>query len=555
MRIVNRKEAFKIKDRECISKCMQFIEEGLEAAGVASRLAIRAQLLSEEAVASLIEHSTGKGEVRVQVRKVLGDAAITITALGEEFDALAADGSISYDMGDEEAQEVIRSFILKANGQNLKYSHKKGINSVRIMTGQSTRSTMKLTLSALVLGILFGLLIKFLLPAAAGSAICTYLLDPVTTVFMNALEIIIAPVVFFSIVTCISGFGDMSELGRIGFRVMGMYLLTTVISVLMSFGITVLISPGKFGGALGMAAQQTVEVDTNVDTSLLHTIINIVPSNFLRPFLESDTLQLIFLAIIVGVAVGKIGEYTPVLTELFEACNSLFLTLTTMIARFISLAVFCSVALMLVNLGGSSFVSLLSYFMTNVLEIFVMIAIYGLLLLLLGRLNPVTFFRKNREGMLTSFTLCSSSAAMPTNIRTCTEKLGVSPKVANFSIPLGATINMDGTCIGLVVSGLYLAKMYGITISPSMLAPLAVTIILLSLGCPGVPGSGLVCLGIVLQQLGVPISAMGLVIAIDPVLDMFDTMSNTTGDVTCATITARKEGLLDEKIYYDMSRI
>ena len=555
IRFVNEKAAFPINDPECIAKCMEFIESGLGSAGTDLKLAIKAQLLSEEMIASLIENNASKGgDIRVQVKKIIGDTGITISAKGEEFDLFAAEGDVSDDMGDEEAQEVLRSIILRAHGENLKYSHKNGINSVRIMTGESGMSSMKLTLGALVLGIVFGLLLKFVFPEAACSGICDYLLTPVSTVFMNALKIVIAPVVFFSIVSCISGFGDMSELGRIGIRVMGMYLLTTVIAVLMSFGVTMLISPGKFGAGLAMAGT-AVDIDTNVDTSLLNTIINIVPSNFVKPFLEADTLQLIFLAIVVGVAVGKIGKYTPVLVEFFEACNSLFLTVTSMIARFIPAAVFCSVSLMLVDLGGSSFLSMFSYFATNVIAIFVMLIIYGLLVLLMGRVSPVTFFRKNREGMLTSFTLCSSSAAMPTNIRTCTEKLGISPKVCNFSIPLGATINMDGTCIGLVVSGLYLAKMFGVTVTPSMMAPLVLTIILLSLGCPGVPGAGLVCLGIVLAQIGVPIGAMGLVIAIDPILDMFDTMSNTTGDVACALITASREGLLDRKIFNDMSRM
>ena len=556
LRFINKKASFSVKDSGCITKCMQFIETELDAAGVDPRLAIRAQLLSEEMTAALLENNDSKGgDIRVQILKRFGDTSITISAKGSEFEIFGNEDGVSADMGDEEAQDALRSIILRSFSERLKYSHKNGINSVRIMTGQSEMSTMKLTLGALALGILFGLILKLAMPEAACVAICDYLLSPVSTMFMNALKIVIAPVVFFSIVSCISGFGDLSELGRIGAKVMGMYLLTTVIAVLMSYGVTVLISPGTLGAGLAMAGTGSVDVSTDVDTSLLHTIINIVPSNFVKPFLEADTLQLIFLAIVVGIAVGKIGKYTPVLSSLFEACNSLFLTMTTMIARFIPLAVFCSVSLMLVNLGGSSFLSMFSYFITNVTAVFIMLLIYGLLVLLLGRVSPVTFFRKNREGILTSFTLCSSSAAMPTNLKTCTDKLGISPKVCNFSIPLGATINMDGTCIGLVVSGLYLAKMFGVTVTPSMMAPLVLTIILLSLGCPGVPGAGLGCLGIVLNQLGVPVGAMGLVIAIDPIRDMFDTMSNTTGDVACALITASREGLLDKEIFNDMSRV
>ena len=548
---INKRIKIRPVETASISECLEFIEKELRAAGVSSRLAVRAEITCEEMLLRLIENSTGEGSIRIQIKRTLGDTVINMSVKGREFDLYGGEGELSDDIEDEEAQSVIRSFLLKANDSNFRYSHKDGVNSVRVMTGQSTVSSMKLTMGALALGIVFGLILKFVMPEALSAGFCDYLLTPVSTMFMNALKIVIAPVVFFSIVTCISGFGDLSELGRIGVRVMGMYLLTTVIAVIMSFFVTVMLSPGKFGAALAMHGGQAVDVNTDVDTSLLSTIINIVPSNFIQPFLESNTLQLIFLAMITGIAVGKIGEYTPVLSGIFDACNSLFLTITTMIAKFIPAAVFCSISLMLVNLGGSSFLSMLGYFFTNVLEVFIMIGIYGLLVMAMGRVNPLIFFRKIRQSMLTSFTLCSSSAAMPENIRTCTDKLGVSPKVCNFSIPLGATINMDGTCISLVVTGLYLAKMYGVNVPPSALPALGLTIILLSLGCPGVPGAGLVCLGIVLEQLGVPISAIGLVIAIDPVLDMFDTMSNTTGDVACATIVASREGLLDRKILND----
>ena len=552
---INSKIKVKPVETAAISECLEFIEKELKAAGVSTRLAVKAEITAEEMLLRLIENSTGEGSIRIQVKRMLGDTVINMSVKGSEFDLYSGNKELSVDIEDEEAQSVIRTFLLKANDSNLKYSHKDGVNSVRIMTGQSTVSSIKLTMGALALGILFGLILKFIMPEALCAGVCDYLLTPVSTVFMNALKIVIAPVVFFSIVTCISGFGDLSELGRIGARVMGMYLLTTVIAVVMSFFVTILLSPGRFGAALAMQGGQAVDINTNVDTSLLNTIINIVPSNFIQPFLESDTLQLIFLAVVVGIAVGRIGEYTPVLNEIFEACNSLFLTVTSMIAKFIPAAVFCSISLMLVNLGGSSFLTMLGYFCTNVIEIIIMMAIYGILVLVMARVNPAVFFRKIRQSMLTSFTLCSSSAAMPENLKTCTDKLGISPKVCNFSIPLGATINMDGTCISLVLTGLYLAKMYGVNVPGSALPALALTIILLSLGCPGVPGSGLVCLGIVLNQIGVPISAIGLVIAIDPVLDMFDTMSNTTGDIACATIVASKEGLLDRKILNDPEAI
>ncbi len=554
MKTIFRKQTFSVKDADCITKCMKFIESGLSEAAVKKRLAITVRLLSEESLTALIDSAPQDADILIRIWKFLGDTTINISAPGTELDIFDRDIESLDEAADEDPIEAYRALILKAYGENLKYVNKKGVNRVRIMAGQAEQSSVKLTFAALALGVLFGLVMKMMLSPAACDVICNFVLSPVSTMFMNALKIVIAPVVFFSIVTCISGFGNLSELGRIGARVMIMYFITTVLAVIMSFCVTTLISPGKFGAGLAMAGAQSVDINTDVDTSLLNTIINVIPSNFVEPFLQADTLQLIFLAVMIGVAVGKIGEYTPVLKEFFEACNSLFLTLTAMIARFIPLAVFCSVSLMVVNLGGSSFLSLLGYVGADIIEIFLMLVIYALIILIVGRLKPSVFFIKNREGMITSFTLSSSSAALPVNLRTCTDKMGISPKVCNFSLPLGATINMDGTCIGLVLSGLFLAKMYGVTVTPSMLAPLAITIILLSLGCPGVPGAGLVCIGIVLAQIGVPISAIGLIIAVNPITDMFCTMSNTTGDVATALITAKKEGLLDEEVFYDMSR-
>ena len=305
-------------------------------------------------------------------------------------------------------EEAIRSIVMRSFGENFKYRHINNANWVRILSGQADQSMLVLTLTALVLGLIFGALAKLVFPEVLTTGLCTYLLTPVKTIFMNALKVIIAPVVFFSIVTCISQFNSILELGRLGAKVMGMYLLTTVIAVFLGISITLLVQPGEWAFALsGSVPTAAVTVDTSVDTSILNTIVNIVPSNFIAPFVQSDTLQIIFLAIVCGVAVGMIGKYSKTLKDLFEACNSLFLTITTMIARFIPAAVFCSVSLLVIELGGSSLLSVLGAGLTHVLITLCMLCVYGILVLVMARLNPLTFFRKNREGMLTSFTLCS----------------------------------------------------------------------------------------------------------------------------------------------------
>lgn len=557
-RFINKKESFKVDDPNCLSECMAFIEDELRVAGVASKLVLRSVMLSEEVIVSLLEKADKGSEIRLQIKRIIGDATIHISSKGEAHDVFESEREIriTEELGDEETQAAIRAIMLNSLGENLKTNHKDGITRVRIKVAESENSMVRRTVIALALGLLFGLLLKFAMPAAAASAISTYALAPVKTMFMNALMIIVAPVIFFSIVTCISGFGNLSELGRVGVRVMGIYTFTSVVAIVIGFVTSKFLNPGTFGAALTENLDTPdISVDTNVDTSLLSTIVNIVPANFVKPFLENSTLQIIFLAVICGIAVGMIGEYTSILKDFFAACNSLFLTITTLIAKFIPLAVFCSVSLMMAQLGVKSFVSMLGYFGAILVGISCMLATYGLLVLLLGKVSPVMFFKNNREGMLTSFSLASSSAAMPTNMRTCTDKMGISSKVCSFSIPLGATVNMDGVCISLTITGLYLAKMYGVQVNSAMILSLAVTIILLSLGCPGVPGSGFVCLGVVLSQLGVPIEAIGLIMAINPFVDMFTTMSNTTGDVVAALITANKEGLLDREVFYDKKAV
>ena len=556
-RLMNRKKIFTLNDKRDYSDILEFIESSLKLLKIDKKCVMRTVLIAEEVLCQMPRDPNSHNDVRVRIKKIMGDAEVSLSFAGSEFDPYAggtSDTGIS-DLDDEEAQLAIRSILLKSQGEKLKFSYKNGMNKVRIIAGQMERSMLTMTIAALILGVIAGLILRFAVSSEISNAVSEYALTPFKTMFLNALKMVIAPVVFFSIASCISQFKNLSELGRIGAKVMGMYFLTTVIAVLLSIGIFQAVRPGSEGSLTDntQTASDTeaseYQISSDSSFSLLDTIIGIVPDNVVKPFLNSDTLQIIFLAMICGAAVGMLGEYSSTLRGLFEALNSLFLTITTIISRFIPLAVFCSVVLLVLKTGWDTLFSVMGMAGTYLLCILAMLIVYGLLILILGRLNPLTFYKKNREGMLTSLTLASSTASMPTNMRTCTEKLGISPKVCNFSIPLGATINMDGTSIVLTIAGLFMARVHGIEISGAMLVSLLVTVVLLSLGAPGVPGSGIVCLGVILGSLGVPLESLGMLIGIYPFFDMIDTMSNTTGDVAAALIVAKSEELLDKKVY------
>ncbi len=542
-------KSFSTENSDYLRESTIYVHNSLTQLKVDKKQVIKNELLFEETLVKFVQHARGTKLFHVMISKRLGQVVITLSMFGDEFDFYAEEPEAKENDDDPFTLDAIRALLLKAYGENYKYVHKNGVNTIRI-SNEDSKKSLYATLIAMALGIIVGLILQFALPKEVSAGVKTYFLSPVKTMFMNALKIIIAPVVFFSIVTCFSQYENISQFGKLGIKVISMYLITTVMAVTLATGLSSIFRPGELGFALqGGAEVASVNINTDVDTSLLGTIVGIVPNNFLAPFVESNTLQLIFLAVLCGISLGMLGESAASLKELFNNLNSLFVNITGLIARLIPLAVFCSLSIMVMDLNLDAFMSLLGASVLHIGVIMCMMMVYGILVLVLGRLNPLKFYQKAREGMITSFTLSSSSAAMPTNLKVCTEKLGISPKVCNFSIPLGATINMDGTSILLTNMALFLARAYGVNISTSDIMSIMLTIVLLSLGAPGVPGSGLVCTGIVLQALNVPIEAIGLIMPIYPIFDMFNTMSNTTGDMAASLIVAKSENLVDLKTY------
>ncbi len=546
-----KKQQFHVGQEDLLQACNEFIASAFGGQDFTGKDKMKAELICEEILISLKENSGDNEELSVRVKQGFSGRVIEFEAAGREIEELQG-GNIdtAIKLADEPEERSIRAMVLKAYGDSLRYVHKDGVNRVMLQLKKGGGSTVFITLAALGAAILAGLLFRQFMPAAVNDALCGYLFKPFKTMFINALKIVVGPVVFFSIVTCISQFTNLSELGKIGLKVMGLYICTTIMAVLIGLGLFSAINPGEWGMALGGTMESTeVSVNTEADTSILSTIVNIVPGNLLKPFVESDTLQIIFLAVLLGAAVGMIGRYTKILQDLFEACNELFLTVTTLISKLIPLAVFASVFLMMIQTGTDSLLAMISMALTDVLSLACMIAVYGILILLLTGLNPIKFYQKTGPGMITSFSLSSSNAAMPTNMQICTDRLGISPKICGFSIPLGATINMDGTSIHLAVAALFLAKVYAVPVPQSAMLSIVITILMLSIGTPGVPGASLVCLSVLLNQIGVPIEAIGLIMGVDSLLDMCRTVSNTTGDMAVTTIVAKSEGLMDLDMY------
>ena len=537
-------------DHVGVGQALEIIEEKLNRYKLDRKDVTKSLLASEEVMRALLEHAEGAEHIYLSVRRILDEVSIEIAVQGREL-PFEKELDLGAELHAEEigpdTERAIRGMILKSFVDDLKYRCRAGMNIVRISVMKSKRAMLYKTLGAMVLAILLGFLVKAFLPEGIYLPVNDNLLAPIKTMYMNALKMIVAPVVFFSIVSCIGQFSDLSEVGKIGGKTMALYGLTTVLATLLGTGVFYLFRPGAVGSFVVEAADASAQAQT-VSISFKDMIVNIVPDNFFRPFLEAEMMQLIFLAVLCGIAVGMIGKYSRILTDLFTACNELFLKITSLIIKFMPIAVFCSFLSMILKMGTEALVSILGILGTFLVAIVLMMVLYCVLLFIFAGLNPIQFFKKYAPTMAQVFSMGSSNAALPLNIEAC-KKLGVSQKVYSLSLPLGATMNMDGTCIYLSVFAFALARLCGVEIPPAALVSVMISIIVLSVGAPGIPGSGLVCLSVLLAQLNVPIEAVALVMGIDSFMGMTRCMSNCLGDVAVSTIVAKQEGVLDTDAY------
>lgn len=543
-------KVFSVKKGD-LSSVLSFIESRLKARRVPKQSMVKALLASEESLVKLMEHGEEPARVSVSVRWLLGDVTLQISMPGKAFAFPMTEPELQFDreaLG-AESEGVIRDIVLKSLSQIITYRNRSGRNTVTIQVERSSRQFLYRTLAALGLAVVCGLSLGALLPASANAWLAATVLGKVQSLFMNGLKMVVAPIVFLSIVESVAQFSNLKDIGRIGGKVIGLYFLTSVIAVCVGMGLSFLLRPGspEMVAGIQLAAVQTAEAET---VSLWDTLIGVVPGNFLKPFLENDMLQIIFLAIICGVALGAIGEKGNRIRELFSSLSAMFMRITMMFVQMVPLMVFCSILSTMLQSGTNMFGSVLSIFLTDLLGFVLMGVVYCLLLLLLGKVNPLVLVKKYAGTMLQVFSLSSSNASISLNMDACEKKLGISPKLYSFSIPLGATLNMDGLCVNLTIVSLALARAFGIQLSFGDLLSVGLTIIVISMGMPGIPGTMLIGLTMILSQLRVPVEAISLVMGIYAIVDMFETASNCLGDVTVTAIVARNEKLLDEKVFY-----
>lgn len=365
--------------------------------------------------------------------------------------------------------------------------------------------------------------------------------------FLRAMQMLVVPLVFCSLVCGSMAIGDTKKLGKVGVKIILMYMATTAIAISIALGIGNLFNPG-----IGLDLNSIEAAETTIAESkpFAEVLLNIIPKNPIKALADGEMLQIIFFALIVGVLLAKLGEKAETVSNFFSQFNDLMMDMTMLVMKFAPFGVFCLIAKTFSDIGFRGFKPMFKYMLCVLLALAVQcFIVYMAMLKTFTGLSPIRFIRKFLPVMGFAFSTATSNATIPLSINTLSQKMGVSKKISAFTIPLGATINMDGTAIMQGVAVVFVAQAFGIHLDLSKYLMVIAAATLASVGTAGVPSVGLITLSMVFTTVGLPVEGITLIMGIDRILDMARTAVNITGDAVCTTIVASQDNALDRAVF------
>ena len=372
-----------------------------------------------------------------------------------------------------------------------------------------------------------------------------YLFNLGGQIFKNLLLLIVVPLVFFSLVSGISSLSNMVKLGSIASKTVVLYLMTTAFAVIIAIFFGWLFNISGYEGEVGSFIAPSGEA------SLYDTVLKIFPSNIFGAFVENNMLGIVFISILFGIALNLTDDLTDKLSKNFERLNIVFMKIVLIIMSFAPIGVFCLMGSYVMAQGLNIFGDLIQYVLILMFVLFFhLIFTYSIILKIFANLNPIIFFKKMRNVALFAFSTSSSAATIPVTLKTVTDDLGVKKDVSSFVIPVGATINMDGTAIMQGLATMFIASTAGVDLSMIEYLQIVLLAMVASIGAAAVPSAGTITLALILSSLGLPLDAIGLILAVDRILDMIRTSVNVIGDSAIACIVGNSENLLNKEVFY-----
>ena len=402
-------------------------------------------------------------------------------------------------------------------------------------------------LIGMILGFIVGLFLNFYVddPYIKNTILIDNIFYLGGTGFIRLMKMLVVPLVFCSIIVGVSSISDIKKIGTIGGRTILIYLVTTAMAITIALLIGMVIKPGM--GLNLVATGQSTSVTIN--QTMTDTILNVIPENPFTSLASGDMLPVIIFAVIIGIILAQLKEEVQLISDIFDQSNKIMMEMTSLVMKFAPIGVFCLMAKTFAGLGFEGLLPLGKYVLCVLIGLAVQaLLVYPSLMVVFTRLNPIRFFKKFFSVMLFAFSASSSNATIPLNIDKL-EEMGVSREVSSFTIPLGATVNMDGTAIMQGVAVMFAAQAYGIDLGTSALITVIFTAVLASVGTAGVPSVGLVTLTMVFNSVGLPVEAIGMLFGIDHILDMFRTAVNIAGDAICTIIVSFKNKSMDVDVF------
>ncbi|MCM3088391.1 dicarboxylate/amino acid:cation symporter [Bhargavaea ginsengi] len=395
---------------------------------------------------------------------------------------------------------------------------------------------------ALIAGVIVGLALNLFAPSIFGP-VDTYLFSPLGTIFLNLMKMLVVPVVFVSIVLGTVGIGDPKKLGRIGGKTLGYFLATTAVAIVIALALALVLKPG----AAGDFDTAGISYEAQEAPPIMDTLLGIIPTNPITAMAEGNMLQIIFFAALVGFGIAMLGKKVERVKEVLEQANDLIMYLITFVMKFAPYGAFGLIA-SAVGSQGFDAIRAMGMYMGVVLGALLIhsVAVYGGTVALIGKRNPIWFFKNFFPAQVVAFSTASSAATLPVSMKMAQERLKVPESISSFTQSLGATINMDGTAIMQGAAVVFIAQAFGIELSMGQLLIVVLTAVLASIGTAAVPGAGLIMLAMVLTSVGLPVEGIALVLGVDRLLDMVRTAVNITGDAACAVVVSQSEGVLGD---------
>ena len=384
---------------------------------------------------------------------------------------------------------------------------------------------MKLT-TKILLGILLGLIVGTVLHLyfpGVFDVLNGYIFDPIAELFIKAIKMIVVPLVFFSIAAGAAGIADPRKLGRIGVKTIGLYMLTTAVAITIGLLLANIIAPGE-GVTIGEAAEKP---DIQEAPPIKETLLNIVPENPIQAMAEAEMLQIIFFALFFGIAMALLGDKVDRVKAVIDQGSEVTIKMVDLVMRTAPYAAFALMA-RAIGQAGIELIGSMAWYMVTILGSLIlhMAVIYSLLIWLLAKMNPLHFYKAMAPAMEVAFTTSSSAATLPVTMECAERDLKVPKSISSFVLPLGATVNMDGTSIMQGVAAVFIAQLYGIDLSLAEQGMIILTATLASIGTAAVPGAGLVLLSMVLTSVGLPVEGIAIIMGVDRLLDMSRTVTD-----------------------------